>query len=342
MRESLNRRAAGLLSRNGKDKQLRELCPVPNGKLIWAEGVKLEPEWCRPLNDPVWTSATDAVHMRPDDVVLGVANNDGAWAFPWWIMKNHHVANVVLGGAPRAIVFCEACATAGLYDPMIGNVRFRWAVAGVADGMTFVRDDQNGSLWNPLNMTVIHGHHMESPRRLPLVQARWDEWTDAHPESTVVTDDESVRTGHGRLRTAPDHRVRGFSGTKPNADDHRVDPLSLVLGVIGTDGQAAYPLDRLDDAGGIIYDSIGTTDVVVTRRPGTWTVSAFERDLEGSAVNLAWEGHSLVDANRGGRWSALGVSHAASTLSSLTYVPSGLEKWHAWQTVYPDAPLYGH
>jgi hypothetical protein len=51
-------------------------------------------EWCQPLNQPVWS--TTAEHMNDDDPVLGIYGDQRAWALPWWIMKNHHVANLIL------------------------------------------------------------------------------------------------------------------------------------------------------------------------------------------------------------------------------------------------------
>src|SRR6266567_3878460 len=47
--------------------------------------------WHQPLNDPAWTDAYD--HLRDDDPVLGLYLGRRAWALPWWIIKNHHVAN---------------------------------------------------------------------------------------------------------------------------------------------------------------------------------------------------------------------------------------------------------
>ena len=53
-----------------------------------------------PLSDPTWLPSDGDSHMRPTDPVLGLAFAGGAWALPWWIIKNHHVANLMLGDLP--------------------------------------------------------------------------------------------------------------------------------------------------------------------------------------------------------------------------------------------------
>ena len=53
-----------------------------------------------PLGNPRWLASTDDAHMRPSDTILGLALEEGAWAIPWWIIKNHHVANFILQNLP--------------------------------------------------------------------------------------------------------------------------------------------------------------------------------------------------------------------------------------------------
>ena len=61
-------------------------------------------EFHTPLENPVWLSADQDGHMRPEDPVLGILLDRGAWAIPWWIIKNHHVANLMLERCPIMVV----------------------------------------------------------------------------------------------------------------------------------------------------------------------------------------------------------------------------------------------
>jgi hypothetical protein len=53
-----------------------------------------------PLEEVEWLPAAADDHMRPDDTVVGMIVDRKAYAIPWWVMKNHHVANLVLDGTP--------------------------------------------------------------------------------------------------------------------------------------------------------------------------------------------------------------------------------------------------
>lgn len=57
-----------------------------------------------PLEDARWVPAADDGHMRPDDAVVGWIAGDCAYALPWWVLKNHHVANLVQDSGPVMVV----------------------------------------------------------------------------------------------------------------------------------------------------------------------------------------------------------------------------------------------
>src|SRR5262245_41442831 len=89
------------------------------------------PHFCFPLVDPRWVGAGDARHMRPDDPVLGLEFDGRAWALPWWIMKNHHVANLELAGRPLLVTLCEACSSGGAFDPVVDGRRLNFHLEGL-------------------------------------------------------------------------------------------------------------------------------------------------------------------------------------------------------------------
>jgi len=52
-----------------------------------------------PLNNPSFVKGAHATHVRGDDLVVGVVVKGQARAYPWWVVRNHHVVNdsVVVG-----------------------------------------------------------------------------------------------------------------------------------------------------------------------------------------------------------------------------------------------------
>jgi hypothetical protein len=104
-----------------------------------------------PLNNPSFVQGAYAAHMRADDLVVGVVVKGQARAYPWWVVRNHHVINdtVVVqpdlspAGTksvedgwlqyereppnkrnrdrfiPLLITLCEACSGASAYIPTV-------------------------------------------------------------------------------------------------------------------------------------------------------------------------------------------------------------------------------
>ena len=108
--EQLDRKIRRLI----KGRQFEPVEQLPNA-IVMTKKMLRSHAWCKPLNAPDWRGDGDFGHMRPDDPVLGVCRNGKAWALPWWIMKNHHVANVVLDGEPILITLCELCSSASAF-----------------------------------------------------------------------------------------------------------------------------------------------------------------------------------------------------------------------------------
>lgn len=104
-----------------------------------------------PLNNPSFIQGRYAKHMRSDDLVVGVVIKGQARAYPWWVVRNHHVINDTIVVQPNAgasglkpvedgwtpyereppkrrhrdryipllITLCEACSGASAYVPTV-------------------------------------------------------------------------------------------------------------------------------------------------------------------------------------------------------------------------------
>jgi len=107
--------------------------------------------WGLPLNNPSMVTIDEASHMRPDDMVLGLVVRGQPRAYPWWIMRNHHVVNdtvpmpedrnpnapvdgwtpyvrmpkrLQIPGdpyIPLLITLCEACSGSSAYVPTVDS-----------------------------------------------------------------------------------------------------------------------------------------------------------------------------------------------------------------------------
>ena len=298
-----------------------------------------------PLENPRWVKADDDAHMRPDDAVLGVLQGGMACALPWWMMKNHHVANLELQGRPVMVVLCEACAGASAFDARVDGQRLRFRVDGKYNGTHILKDIDTGSHWTPFDGSAAHGP-MKGARleQLPLQQCTWAEWKEMYPRTVVPDGAGESRTGHGSHFPTP-----STLGPIPFAmitalhKDERLKDQVLVLGVKAGEAERAYPLRRLHRSGLALNDRLGDYEIVVFSKAGSWMAIAFERVMDGRTLHFdAVAGLTqFEDAETGSRWDINGRAIAGPLSGrSLGYVPSGIEKWYGWATSHPGTDIF--
>ncbi len=173
-------------------------CRLPGSRMLADRGPDL-PDWCDPLDDPRWVTPARATLMRDDDAVLGFEALGRRWAIPWWVMKNHHVANLTLEGEPFLVTLCEACVAGGIFDPVLADHRFRFQTSGSYQSSPLMTDDLTGGLWALVNGRRLTGPELgvrQLPMR-PILHFPWKEWRALYPDTLVVHGPDEPRDGHG-------------------------------------------------------------------------------------------------------------------------------------------------
>jgi Protein of unknown function (DUF3179) len=320
-------------------------CPLPGAEIYVGP---FTPDWCLPLDEPTWVKPDQATLMRDDDAVLGFEAVGQTWAIPWWVMKNHHIANLTLEREPFLVTLCEYCAGGGVFDPVLDGERFRFRVYGDYGGVPLMVDDVTGSLWWMVNTQPLQGPALELGRlpKRPIVHTTWDEWRAMFPETWIAHGEGEPRDGHGSKHLRPDHQDRELGVKKGISDDSGIDPLDLVVGVEIGASSRAYALSDVHAAGGIVEDVLASRPIVVVARPGSWAAVAFERELHGRRLELEWDASDpfrahLVDAPTGSRFDLWGMCVEGPLEGSrLTYVVSALKKWKSWRMTNPNSEVW--
>lgn len=292
----------------------------------------------------VWLAADQDGHMQPDDTVLGLALGEAAYALPWWIMKNHHVANLVLEGRPLMVVLCEACAGASANDATVNGVRHTFRVEGKYNGTHVLIDHETGSLWMPFGAVAVHGPLQGSRLlQLPLLQCTWEEWRRLYPHTRVPDGSGESRTGHGSRYPNPDvcGRVEAMQRTIVHVDE-RLDAQELVFGVHAGELARAYLLAQLHAGPVVRHGQFAGRELVIFCPRGSWLAIAFHPELDGRTLYFApLRGSDLFeDRETGSYWNINGRALAGPLAGrALPYVPCGIEKWYAWSAAHPGAEI---
>jgi thiol-disulfide isomerase/thioredoxin len=310
-----------------------------------------------PMESPAVRSVAAATHMKDEDLVFGVTAGRQSRAYPWWVAKNFHVVDDVLGGEPVALAFCEQCSGAAAFKRTVDGRALVFEVAGVYNGTIILRDRQTRSLWAPFS-----GRALEGPlagrklERLPLSATRWDEWTARHPDGDVVWGPPVAREGHGSWYEPGKWGIVSEMGSTLQAWDPRLPENELVYGIeTGQSNEArnredsqgtgkAYLLRWLRERKGIVNDTVAGVPVVVVAR-GALDVAGYDRRVKGRELTFRPSAGSqavMNDEETGSDWSGEGVAVAGPLRGERLDAADGyVVEWHVWFAYHPDGEVAG-
>jgi thiol-disulfide isomerase/thioredoxin len=296
-----------------------------------------------PLDNPEIRSAPRASHMRDEDTILGVVVDGHARAYPWWVLKNHHVVNDTIGRTPLAVSLCEQCTGGAAFRRVVDGRTLSMRVAGVYNGTIVLQDRATGTLFSPFG-----GRGLEGPlagrklERLPLVFTHWDEWLARHPDTDVVFASPALRGGHGAFYTPGSWGILSEMGSTIVDFDARLPENALVYGVESGPGKS-YPLAQVRARGGVVNDVVGAVPVVIVAR-GTLEAAGFERGLDGRVLTFQAAPRppgALVDEETGSRWSIEGEAIGGPLLGKRLAPLDGYSvEWHVWSAYNPRAEVF--
>jgi len=312
---------------------------LPHALLFRSDFTK---SWHAPLSEPRWTNTYD--HLRDDDPILGLSLNDRPRALPWWIMKNHHVANLVLEGLPILVTLCEMCSGAAAFRAEVDGRRLSFRLRGNYNATILLDDTSTNSLWSPFTGVALAGAMRGATlERLPLLQCLWREWLDMHPSTEVLYGDQSLRHGHGSEYSPGSPGIgRSFQQSLVQPLDERLPHNTLVLGVVNGAHARAYPLQALARIGPVLNDALGDAEIVVRCRPGRLQALAFRRrvgdrvlDFASSETGIVHDRQTMSTWNEGGK----AVSGPLAG-TQLVYLDSGIEEWYVFAAFRPGAEIF--
>jgi len=303
---------------------------------------KLADSWRQPLDSPVWTKAYH--HLRSDDPILGLYLKHQARALPWWIMKNHHVANLVFDDLPVLVTLCEMCSGAAAFRAEVEGRRLRFRLRGQYNATILLEDALTQSLWSPFTGVSLAGMMRGAAlQRFPLSQCLWHEWLALHCVSDVLYGEQTLREGHGSEYSPGSPGIGAqFRSTLVRAIDERLPHNTLILGVEHGAAARAYPLKTLAKIGPVFNDALGDVELVVRCRPGTLQALAFHRRLEDRVLTFrASETGEVYDELTGSVWNEMGEAVAGPLAGKqLEYLSSGVEEWYAFAAYHPGAEIF--
>jgi hypothetical protein len=219
------------------------------------------------LSDPETVAASESP-WEDDEIVIGVAIDEAARAYPIPLLVWHELVNDTVGDRPILVSYCPLCGSALVFDRKMDGRTHTFGVSGLLyRSDLLIYDRTTESLWSQISSRAVAGP--KTGTRLRVIRSemtRWGDWRSRHPNTTVM----SSNTGHSRPYERSPYAGYQESETVhfPVPIDGRYHPKMPTLGVRVPEGPArAYPAVEILQAGGRVEERFEGRRVAVTYDP---------------------------------------------------------------------------
>jgi Protein of unknown function (DUF3179) len=267
--------------------------------------------------------------VEPSRLVVGVALNGEARAYPVQFIGYHHQVRDTVGGTPVMVSFCTVCRTGRVFAPAVDGLPETFRLVGMDHFNAMFEDSSTGSWWRQANGEAIAG-----PRKgrvlaeFPSQQVTLARWLVLHPNSLIMQPDATLQDKYAKDFDYETGRSRSsLTGTDTTSWHDK----AWVVGLSVNGANRAYDWNRLRRES-VVNDELGGKPIVLVLAGDGTSFFAFERP--DSATRFVLRGDSLVAP--GAAYSLSG----AGTAGALKILFPSQEFWHSWRTFHPGTSRY--
>ena len=281
--------------------------------------------FCKPEKVLMATAATNKVDSGR--LVIGVANNGEAKAYPIRFLGYHHQVQDTVGGKPLLITYCTVCRTGRVYEPIVNGKPEQFRLVGMDHFNAMLEDATTKSWWRQATGEAITGKL--KGQKLPeffSTQTSLTKWLELNPHSLVMQADPSFKDEYdttGKFESGKS--TSKLTGT----DSLSWKDKSWVIGVKAGKEKKAYDWNELKEKR-IINDKLDGRNIFVVMAKDNKSFFAFENHE--AATNFTIHNDTLVQNNI--QYNINGKAFNGGP--SLKPLPAFQEFWHSWRTFQPD------
>lgn len=310
------------------------------------------------IDDPSFQSVAQAEWLEGNQpgVVFGL--DDDARFYPLSILTRHEIVNDAFGDIPVSVTYCPLCNTAVVFDRRVAGETVGFRVSGLLRNSDLVMwDDQTESLFQQVTGEGIVG--TLAGERLTILPSRitsFDTFAEAHPEGTVLADDQGFGIRYGAnpyVGYSSRPEPYGFFQGEP---DDRLPALERVVGVEVGDEHVAYAFSNLAEAR-VVNDVVGgepiavfwgdpdTADALddrsIAESRGVGTGVAYLATIDDEALTFQATGEDTwVDDRTGSTWDLFGTAvDGPMAGTQLELALHRNEFFFAWSAFFPDGEV---
>ena len=269
--------------------------------------------------------------LNDSSLVIGVALNGEARAYPVRFLAYHHQVRDTVGGKSIIVTYCSVCRTGRVFEPVVRGRNETFRLVGMDHYNAMFEDARTGSWWRQATGEAVAGKLKgEALPEVESSQMTLGEWFALYPDAMVMQADEASRAEYDPLARFERGRSRG---ALTRTDSRSWQDKSWVVGIHAGGVSKAYDWNRLR-AERLINDTLGRTAIVLALGSDDMSFAAFERP---SASSFTVNKDTLFSA--GTRYDLAGRSLTTPS-RPLKAIAASQEFWHSWWTFHPKTLRY--
>ncbi len=287
----------------------------------------------QPKNKLLVSSATDTTNK--DHLIIGVAINNEAKAYPIEVIGYHHQVRDTIGGEPVMITYCTVCRTGRAYSPYVNGKLENFRLVGMDHFNAMFEDATTRSWWRQENGTAIAGSLKGTTlKEIPSQQMALGDWLALHPNSYVLQPDSNFKKDYADLKGYDEDTLKSSLEKRDSASWKMK---SWVVGVNVNNHFKAYDWNELAKKK-IIEDSFAKTPLLLTLSRNERSFYAFNRNTYNGVLNFTYDSTMQVmhDNKTNSTWSINGTCIDGATKGDrLQTMQAYQEFWHSWEAFHP-------
>ena len=272
-------------------------------------------------------------------IIIGVAINGQAKAFPIEVIGYHHQVRDTIGGEPLIITYCTVCRTGRVFSPIVNNKLENFRLVGMDHYNAMFEDETTKSWWRQVNGEAIAGPLLGTTlTEVPSEQMSLQAWMDRYPNTLVMQPDPAFKDRYESLEKYDEGKMEG---KLEGRDSLSWKDKSWVVGVPMGLFAKAYDWNQLVKDR-VINDRIKGLPVMLALESDSVSFHSWVPVVGKDTLRFSYSDSLkiLVDQNQS-RWNWKGECvEGTMNGTKLETVQSYQEFWHSWKTFHPNTEIY--
>ena len=266
--------------------------------------------------------------VSDERLVLGVALNGEARAYPIQYIGYHHKVFDTIGDKPIMVTYCTVCRSGRVFEPVIDGKLEEFRLVGMDHFNAMFEDNATKSWWRQATGEAIAGPLKgEKLPEVPALQTSLATWLLMYPNSLIMQPDSTFQSIYDSMS---DYESGLRKGDLTRRDSSAWKDKSWIAGIVIHDLSKAYDWNELVNKG-IILDKLDTFPVAILVTKDQLSLFAYIRKSD--SQQLSFRNDTLTDGVI--NYTLLGKA-VDTTGQDLIPVPVYQEYWHSWKTFHPE------